>query len=228
MNAIENIENLYIFIDESGNFSFKNDTDSTKWFVLTSLVTNKMDAIKEYYQIKHELLKEYPNEKLFHATANPKKMRNSFFTMLKDNDFKFRVDTLLIEKRKLYPTLRQHKEFYSKMIRYLLRYVLHPKGVNVFNFKYLQIFISKFKAPKGQNQGIESAIKNELKVIAKNIPFQIIFHPSDTHPYFQIVDYFCWAIYKKYEHNDNTYYDMVKKYIFSEFDIFRYGKVLYY
>jgi hypothetical protein len=228
MNTIENRENLYVFIDESGNFGFENDSGSTKWFILTSLVTSNMDAIEIFYEVKHKLIKEFPNEKSFHATANPKKMRHIFFTMLKDYDFNFRVDALLIEKRKLNPTLRIQREFYSKMIHYLLKYVFDPRGVNILNFKNLQIFVSKFKAPKGQNKILENAIKGEIKRISKNIPFQIVFHPSETHPYFQIVDYFCWAIYKKYENNDNTYYDMIKKYIFSEFDIFKLGYYFYY
>ena len=31
----------------------------------------------------------------------------------------------------------------------------------------------------------------------------------------------------EYENNDNTYYDMIKKYIFSEFDIFKLGYYFY-
>jgi len=65
---------------------------------------------------------------------------------------------------------------------------------------------------KALKEGIGDYIKNhKLK-----IRYDIFHHCSASSANLQIIDYISWAIFRKYERNDSSYYEIIEKYILEE------------
>ena len=112
------------------------------------------------------------------------------------------------------------------MLGYLLRYV-----VKRFDLKsYARIIILTDKIPvKKMRKVIEKAVKTTLReMLPDRLGFSVLHHSSKSNFGLQIADYCNWAIYRKWSRGDNRSYDIIKRAIRSEFDIFQMGSVFYY
>jgi hypothetical protein len=214
---------LYIFLDESGNFDFSNNQGATKWLMLTSLsTTDPQEALLEYYTAKYELIRSGYDVSYFHATEDSQIVRNRFFTVISGLSIA-RVDGLAIRKNRLNPLWRAQKEFYPRMLKYLLQYVFHPFGMDANRFDHILIFLAKMQLPKGHKSPIIAGIKNFLKQNLVEIPFSVSLHSSESNPYLQIVDYCSWALYVNRERCESRPLNRISNLINSDFDIFEYG-----
>ncbi len=49
-----------------------------------------------------------------------------------------------------------------------------------------------------------------------------IYHTNSfAHPFLQLADYFCWAIYRKHEKNDSRSYNIITKAVENEWVVFK-------
>ena len=62
------------------------------------------------------------------------------------------------------------------------------------------------------------------------LPFQIYHHHRASNAWIQIVDYCCWAVYRKWQHQDDRTYQRLRCRLEApELDVFRLGdQTLYY
>ncbi len=58
--------------------------------------------------------------------------------------------------------------------------------------------------------------------------YDIFHHCSASSANLQIIDYIGWAVYRKYEHGDDKYYEKVKKYILEEDIVTKNRGIKYY
>jgi len=72
-------------------------------------------------------------------------------------------------------------------------------------------------------QAFKSLIKERVST-----SFALYFHDSKFDLCNQAVDYFGWAVYRLWDSKDHRSYNLVKKQIKSNFDIFRKGQIEYY
>lgn len=221
--------NLYVYLDESGNFDFSTKKGATKWITLTSLsTTNPSENLSNYYDLRHQLYCDgFPDLHEFHATEDRQKVRDLFLPQILDLT-SARIDSLAIEKRKLYPKYREHREFYPFAMHHLLKYVFDAQGMDVSRFNHIFVCLDKIKPPKGQMQAMIKGIKLYLGHICGSVPYTLVFVPSETHPYLQYVDYCCWSIYAKYERQERRPYSLIQPKIHSDFDIFSMGNKYHY
>lgn len=74
--------------------------------------------------------------------------------------------------------------------------------------------------------------KSELNdVFRQNIPkaqWAIDFLPSRCDPGLQVADYCAWAIQRKWERGDTRSYDLIKRRITNEYDLWQHGTTHYY
>ncbi len=61
-----------------------------------------------------------------------------------------------------------------------------------------------------------------------NLKYDIFHHSSASSVNLQIIDYIGWAVHRKYEMNDNNYYDRIKEYIIDEDIVTKDRKVKHY
>lgn len=216
---------LHIFLDESGNFDFTSN--GTKYFVLTALSCREPFLwIPKLELLKEEICQTAPEYERFHASRDLQANRDRFFKVVAPHFNAFRVDSVVVEKRKTYPPLRPPAKLYPKMMEYLLKYTLngHPRD------SYSKIEITTDRLPLNQKKGaVTGAIKSIIhNIVGRDCPFEISHKDSRQCFNLQTVDYMSWAIYRKWEKPCDLSYKIVRPCIYSEFDIFRIGTKLHY
>lgn len=217
---------LYVFIDESGNYDWSNK--GTKYVVFTSLLTEDITpGMLELYELKHNLIDLGTDVEYFHAAEDRQVVRDRVFDIL-SAFAKARVDSVVVEKRKAAPKVRPLDRFYPTMIESLLKYPFDPRGLDVTRFNKVFIFLDRASARSAEREALKKGVKRYLARHLGNVPYVICMHQSASHPYLQLVDYMCWAIFVKWERGEQRPYDRVKQLIQSEFPIFQQGYANWY
>ncbi len=236
-------KNLYIFIDESGNFDFS--PKGTSYFALTAIsTTNPLNLREEIMRLKYRLLAEGYDLEYFHATEDKQEVRDFFFDLLETLD-DFEIDCVLAQKNKANPslyinqefkghnqegefkfkTVRQEEKFYEKIAINLLQYIFKRYDSLQGIEKIIVVLDSPFT--KKKREYILKILKSYLK---KNFnkPFYVYFHrvPSDFNC--QLADYCGWAIFVNAERNETRPHKHIESKLKSCFDIFQRGSTLYY
>ena len=218
-------QNLYMFVDESGNFDFSEK--GTAFFILTCVATERPFRIyQKIDNYKYDLIeKGFPLE-FFHCTEDNKHVRLKMFGLIQKYLSKLRIDSLIVEKRKTSPSLQEPTEFYPRMLGYLLVYVLRNYRSTQFN----NIVIITDSIPEAnKRKAMEKSTKAILAtMLPKGTNYTILHHAAKSHYGLQIVDYCNWSIFRKWERSDNEHYGIIESAIRSEFDIFLTGKRRYY
>jgi len=215
---------VYIFLDEGGNFDFSKT--GTNWFSFTAIVKYRpFHAHPEFTKLKYDLIEEGKNIEYFHASEDKQVVRDRVFNIIGNYLSRFRIDTLLVEKKKVGPALRPVEKFYPRMMD-LLKYVI--QGLSWVGVSEVIVITDQLPVRK-YREAIKKAIKITLSaMLPGGVPYRILHHDSKSNAGLQIADYCNWAIYRKWENSDDRSYVLISKAIQSEFDIFRTGEIEYY
>lgn len=216
---------LYIFLDEGGNLDFS--PTGTRYFTLTSVCKFRPFNISQMLlRLKFDLIEFGLNFEYFHCTKNNRHVRERVFTIIESRIDEIRIDTLIVEKAKTGPALREPKKFYPKMLGYLLRYILKRTPLNRID----EVLVITDTLPiQKKRSAVEKAIKITLRaMLPAGCKFRIMHHASKSTIGLQVADYCNWAIWKKWESGDDYFYKKIRKGIKSEFDIFQAGTTMYY
>lgn len=216
---------VYLFLDEAGNFDFTQK--GTRFFVLTSVSVCRPFLVHvPLDNYKHDCLEIGLDTEYFHCSEDNPKVRNRVFDLIADHLEDIKIDSLIIEKPKTGPALREDRRFYPEMLGYLLKFVL-PKEVAKGAEEV--IVITDTIPVQSKRQAIEKAIHQSLtKMLPEGMHYRILHHASRSHYGLQVADYCCWAVFRKWQKGDPTYYDRIRAAIRSEFDLFQTGKNRYY
>lgn len=216
---------LYIFLDEAGNFDFS--AKGTKFFVLGCISKERpFHAYKELTELKYDLVELKTAIEFFHASEDRQPTRDAVFNVICSNIDGVRYDAVVVEKRKTGLKLQEPDKFYPKMLGYLLRHVLSVHGVG--KFEETIVFTDRIPVSKKRN-AIEKAVKETLaEMLPKTAAYRIYHHDSKSNLDLQISDYFNWAVFRKWERQDDRSYKLIANSVKSEFDIFRTGEIFYY
>lgn len=216
---------LYIFLDEGGNFDFS--LTGTKYFTLTSVTKFRPFNISPGLDnLKHQLLEGGLDIEYFHATYDSWPTRNEVFNLINRHISDIQIDSLIVEKRKTGPSLQKEIEFYSRMLGYLLRYVIQRVDFSII----CEVIVITDAIPiNRKRKAIEKAVKLQLRsMLPTTTPFRLMHHMSRSSYGLQISDYCNWAIYRKWDRGDDSAYRRIEPAIKSEFDIFKTGTTYYY
>ncbi len=216
---------LYIFLDEGGNFDFSHK--GTRFFTLTCVSkTRPFQVCPGLDDLKYNLIESGIDVEFFHCSQDSWHIREKVFSIIESNINNIQIDTLIVEKRKTGPALRDIKRFYPEMLGYLLRYILKGAPLSTIN----EVIIITDSIPVNQRKrAIEKAIKTTLKtMLPQGVKYRIMHHASKSSFGLQIADYCNWAIFRKWEGEDPAAYSKILKRLNSEFDIFQLGRRFYY
>ncbi len=163
----------------------------------------------------------------FHASEDTQVVRDNVFSILLALDSDIRIDSVIAQKNKAIPKFhQQYIELYMNMGQALLRYSFNRATWRGYDHVVI-VFSSIFDKKK---RGIlKQAFKSLIKQYAQT-SFALYFHDSKFDPCNQAVDYFGWAIYRKWESAESRSYDIIRprNIIKSEFPIFAKGSTEYY
>ena len=216
---------VYIFLDESGNLDFSSN--GTRYFVLTSVTMRRpFQANAELDDYKYDCIEFGLEREHFHCSEDNAHVRQRVFGILGSHLDNMNIDSLIVEKPKTGPALRAETRFYPEMLGYLLKYVLNRQS----HAQAEETVIVTDTIPlKRRRRAIERTVKLTLSnMLHQRRKYRILHHDSRSHYGLQVVDYCCWAVFRKHEHKDITYYSGIKSAVRSEFDIFRSGTTYYY
>ena len=222
-------KHLYIFLDEGGNLDFS--PSGTKYFTLTSVAMMRPFQMAEQLDnLKYDCIDLGLNIEYFHATEDKQGVRDQVFAIIQSHLENIQIDTLIVEKRKTGTTLQDSFRFYPEMIGYLLKYPLERKILNRHQIVDLEeVIVITDSLPVKKTRGLfEKTIKTILKRKLPMIRHRVMHHSSKSSMELQIADYCNWAIFRKWERGDSRSYDLIKRAIKSEFDIFEIGNKYYY
>jgi hypothetical protein len=216
---------LYVFIDEAGDFNFS--IAGTKYFTITAATRARPFVWEDpIASLKYDLIEFGLDIEYFHAAEDRQAVRDRFFNIVCDHSTELRLDTIIIEKSKTGPALREVEAFYPRMVGYLLKYILEHRNIN--NFAGVVIITDSIPIKK-KRKSIEKAIKMTVSgILPSDMKYSVLHHASKSCTGLQIVDYCNWAIFRKWERSDTRSYEFIQPCIRSEFEIFRTGSRHYY
>jgi hypothetical protein len=229
---VEPPKTLYIFIDESGNFDFSRS--GTRYYIFTAIITYyPWEKCESFVELRHRIISrdlplsisdEYIEENLshrFHATEDQQVVRNAVFALISQLHF-ISGHSVIVRKNKTNPSIRDSQKFYPKILGILLR-----KIINKYDFSKLCIIIDNVPVNKNRKAFI-GALKSEINKTNDNQPYTIYSSRSESNIFLQITDYINWAVFRKWENNDDRSYFDIQKFMKLESDIFIYGDEAYY
>ena len=192
---------VYVYLDESGDLGF-GKRGSSNYFVITLLLIEDSTPIKRLVKKIRQRklkknLKELPEIK---ANNSDKTVRKRFLKDLAKEEIE--IHCVIVDKNKVYNYLRTEKE---KLYNYVSGIILTESTIRNKN---IYIIVDKKTSKK-------VIIEDFNKYIIKKVEERHFFHPRTTvkishydsknSPGLQAVDFASWSIFRKYEHNDDSY-----------------------
>ena len=212
----------YIFLDESGDlgFNFKKKKTS-RFFVVTCLFIKNKRAIEKIVKKTHlGLRKKYKRRSgVLHCFKEKPIVRKRLLKWLNDKDCE--VMTIYLDKRKVYTRLQDEKQvLYNYITNILLDRIYSKKIIRIKDTRdIIEIIASRRETNKFLNQNFKNYLNRQAKNYHK-IDVRIFIKTPFQEKSLQAVDFVSWAIFRKYEHRDNTYYNIIKNKIREENPLF--------
>lgn len=198
----------YIFLDESGNLDFGKS--GTRYFVLTCIAVRRpftsFDALDDY---KHTVLEKGGNIEYFHCYNDTRRTRSDVFNIIASNPDEMRVDSLVVDKATISEDMQGELRFYPTMLGRLLSRVI-PDQLALSGVEQVIIITDTIPVNR-RRQLVERAIRTNLSAtLPEGSSYRIFHHQSRSHYGLQVVDYCCWAVYRKWEMGDSAWFDRIK------------------
>lgn len=211
----------YIFLDESGDlgFNFKKKKTS-KYFVITFLFVKEKQSlekiVKKVFEGFSKKEVKYHNGVL-HAVKETPKIRQKVLNLFRKNDVS-NVIVIYLNKKKVYTRLQDEKHvLYNYVTNILLDRVCTKKLIPID--KKVFLVASRRETNKFLNQNFSNYLKNQVKSNHK-LDIEIEIKSPTQEKSLQVVDMLSWSIFRKYEHGDDSYYNIFKQDIVEENPLF--------
>lgn len=197
----------YIFLDESGNFDFQKS--GTRYLILTSVGMHRPFPIsRELDRYKYDCIENGTNIEFFHCYNDSKFTRHAVFDLIEAHLDNIRIHCVVVEKARTSPARQTTSRMYRWMLGYLLRGALTAElDSGAGRVVVITDTIPVNKKRKAVEKSIQGAVaRNQLP----GLKYRILHHQSRSHYGLQVADYCCWAIFRKWEMEDSTWYDRIK------------------
>jgi hypothetical protein len=210
----------YVFLDESGDLGFDFKKKKTShFFVITFLFVKNKNLIEKIVKkifrgfAKGEL-KCHPST--LHCYKEKPKTRTKLLSSLSTKDCS--IITIYLNKRKVYTNLRDEKQvLYNYVTNILLDRVCTKKLIPTDEPVFL--VASRRETNKFLNENFKYYLENQVQNNHK-IKIDVCIKSPCEEKCLQIVDFVCWSVFRKYEHGDNSYYNLIKQKIVEENPLF--------
>ncbi|OGG12984.1 hypothetical protein A2773_05845 [Candidatus Gottesmanbacteria bacterium RIFCSPHIGHO2_01_FULL_39_10] len=209
----------YIFLDESGDLGFNPRKKNSKYFIVTVLFTANKAPIEKIAKKVHKNLRKKVKKLsggVLHSVKEKPSTRVKLLTLLsQSNCF---IMAIYLKKAKVYTHLQDEKHLlYNYVANILLDRIATRKLLNT-NTNIILV-----AAKRETNKFLNANFKNYLEAQLNNrhkLILKIEIKTPNEEKALQVVDFASWAIFRKYEHDDKYYYDLIKKSIVEERGLF--------
>lgn len=209
----------YIFMDESGDLGFDFEKQgTTTHFLITFLFSKKRRNIEKCVKKVHGGLRRKYKKKIgvLHAYIEEPVTRKRLLSLLAEKDCK--IMTILLNKKKVYTNLQDEKPvLYNYVTNILLDRIFSKKLVPPG--ERIEIIASRKETSKFLNLNFRSYLQHQI-VNNHNAKVSVSIKTPAEQKELQAVDFVSWAIFRKYEYNDDTYYNLIRSRIVEENPLF--------
>ncbi|MBI2012593.1 DUF3800 domain-containing protein [Candidatus Curtissbacteria bacterium] len=209
----------YIFLDESGDLGFDPRKKNSKYFVVTILFIENKNPIEKIVKKVHASLRKKVKRLsggVLHAFKEKSVTRKRVLKLLSKKDCM--IMSIYLNKAKVYTKLREEKHvLYNYVANILLDRIMSKKLVNTKS--QINLIAAKRETNKFLNENFKEYLKKQVRGnYALKISIEIK-TPAEEKS-LQAVDFASWAIFRKYEKGDNSYYNLIKAKIIEESPLF--------
>lgn len=209
----------YIFLDESGDLGFNPKNKSSKYFVITILAASDKKPIEKIAKKVHAALRKKVKRLsggVLHAYKEKGSTKRRVLTLLSKKNCS--IMTIYLNKSKVYTKLKKEEHLlYNYVTNILLDRIMRKKLLP--STENIILVASKRETNRFLNENFKDYLKNQVsgKFKAK---IEIEVRAPSEEKALQIVDFASWAIFRKHEKSDRTYYDLIEKIIVEESPLF--------
>jgi len=217
---------MFIYLDESGDLGFDySKKKTTKKFVITLLVCHSDIARRELRKAVRRTLKNKLNRsksksrciKELKGTNTTLKIKKYFLRNIKSDDWA--IYALALNKSRVEANLKT-KIGKKKLYNFLSRFLLEKLPLSTVE-RNVEMVVDKSKNKK-ETKDFNQYLSNQVEAL---LPLNTAFHFSHLSSVesaeLQAADLFCWGIFRKYERDDEKWYDMFKEKISYETEYLR-------
>lgn len=210
----------YIFMDESGCLGFDfNKPKTSKHFIITFLLVNNdnvLDKIVNKTFRAISLKKRRNHVGSLHCNKEDNKTRSKLFSLLKDKDVSVMVISL--NKKRVYTKLHDEKTILYNYVTNILLDRIASKKLLPTKDK-MTLIASRRETNRFLNENFKNYLTTQVSASHK-VLLDVEVKPASSVKGLQVVDFLSWAIFRKYEHNDEHFYNMIKNLIVEESALF--------
>lgn len=202
-------------MDESGDLGFDfSKGKTTKKFIITILVCNTDTARKEFAKavrrtLKNKLSRKKSKPRLtteLKGTNTTLEVKRYFLRNIKSDDWA--IYALALNKSRVESHLKT-KTGKKKLYNFLSHFLLAKLPLSNAE-QSVEMVVDRSKNKK-ETKDFNQYLFNQVEgLLPLNTTFDISHLNSTESTSLQAVDLFCWGIFRKYEHDDSTWYDMFK------------------
>ena len=210
----------YLFLDEGGNLDFS--ATGTNYFTMTSVMTYRPFLFDgALAELRYDLIEAGYEMEYFHATEDKQDVRDKVFGVIRNILGSFQADSIIVEKRKVAPQVREEERFFPEILGYLVRYVV--KGTDLSCVSQFIVMTDLIPVNR-KRRAVERAVKIVLaKMLPPGLSYRVLHRSSKSCMGLQVADYFNWAIYRAWEGGDYRSLKLVANAVQSQFAIFQQG-----
>jgi len=209
----------YILLDESGDLGFNFTKKKTsKFFIITFIFIENKRLLEKIVSKTHKELKKKHKRMggVLHCYKEKPTTRKRLLKRLTEKDCS--VMTVYLNKKKVHTKLQDEKAvLYNFVTNILLDRIctkeLLPKDEQII------LIASKKDTNKFLNENFKNYLKKSLNTKHK-LKIKIEIKTPFEEKSLQAVDFVSWSIFRKQEHNDEVYYNLIKEKIVEENPLF--------
>ena len=215
----------HIFLDESGNLDF--NSSGSRYFVMTSIsLVRPFPWAARLDDLKYDCIERGQDLEDFHCAEDNWGVRRDVFEIVASVLDGFAIDYLIVDKPKTAPEFQDASKFYAFMLEYHLAGVVDRSPCAEAD--RVQVITDTIPVKRTRKLA-ERKIRGSFTAQAPpGREFSILHHDSRSHYGLQVADYCSWALYRKLQQGDSTYFDKIKPAVRTRLEIYRSVQSRYY
>ena len=208
----------YIFLDESGDLGFDfQHRKTSRFFVVTCLFAQKKRPLEKILRRVHLGLKRKYRKRtgVLHCFRERPITRKRLLRQLANEEVI--IMAIYLNKVKVYTHLKNEKTLLYNYVTNILLDRIFKRGAILTSD--VSLIASKRETNRFLNQNFRVYLSRQLKNYHQ-VDLTVEIKAVHEEKCLQVVDFVSWAIFRKYEYNDSSYYNLIKNKIVEENPLF--------
>jgi hypothetical protein len=215
----------YLFADEAGDFEFARKTNVSRYFIVCTVTLENCAVEHALADLRRDLawrgnsaMGDY-----FHASHDNQCIRDLVFDLIAAHEM--RIDATILEKSKAQSQTRtSHARFYQYAWYFHFRSIARE----ILATDEELLLTTASLGTKRLRKTFAATVNNVVQQVATRNSWATYFCPAGSDLGLQVADYCTWAIQRKWERNDTRSYDLIRRKVVREYDLWAAGTQHFY